>query len=64
MSGLTAKGVDGLALWAIDFRHPVSFGEPFLSLADFKGAKIRIVGSTVTEAGHGRPGRRGRPPGG
>ena len=49
MSGLTAKGVDGLALWAIDFRHPVSFGEPFLSLADFKDAKIRIVGSTVTE---------------
>ncbi len=49
MSGLPAKGVDGLALWAIDFRHPVSFGEPFLSLADFKGTKIRIVGSTITE---------------
>jgi TRAP-type C4-dicarboxylate transport system substrate-binding protein len=49
MSGLTAKGVDGLALWAIDFRHPVSFGEPFLSPADFKGTKIRIVGSTITE---------------
>jgi hypothetical protein len=49
MSGLPAKGVDGLALWAIDFRHPVSFGEPFLSLADFKDAKIRIVGSTITE---------------
>ena len=49
MSGLPEKGVDGLALWAIDFRHPVSFGEPFVSLADFKGTKIRIVGSTVTE---------------
>ena len=49
MGGLTDKGVDGLALWPIDFRHPVSFGEPFLSLADFKGAQIRIVGSTITE---------------
>jgi TRAP-type C4-dicarboxylate transport system substrate-binding protein len=48
MSGLDEKGVNGLALWPIDLRHPVSFGKPFLSPADIKGANIRIVGSTIT----------------
>jgi TRAP-type C4-dicarboxylate transport system substrate-binding protein len=49
MSGLPAKGADGLALWPIDLRHPVSFGEPLLSPDDFKGIKVRIVGSTITK---------------
>jgi len=49
MSGLPSKGVDGLALWPIDLRHPVSFGEPLLSPDDFKGIKVRIVGSTITK---------------
>jgi C4-dicarboxylate-binding protein DctP len=49
MAGLAAKGVEGLALWPIDLRHPVSFGDPFLTPADMKDANIRIVGSRVTE---------------
>ena len=49
MSGLAAKGVEGLALWPIDLRHPVSFGQPFLTPEDMKDANIRIVGSKVTE---------------
>jgi TRAP-type C4-dicarboxylate transport system substrate-binding protein len=49
MSGLTGRGVRGLALWPIDLRHPLSFGKPFLSPADMKGATIRFVGSKVTE---------------
>jgi TRAP-type C4-dicarboxylate transport system substrate-binding protein len=49
MSGLPTKGVDGLALWPVDLRHPVSFGEPLLSPDDFKGIQVRIVGSTITK---------------
>ncbi len=49
MAGLADKGVEGLGLWPIDLRHPVSFGKPFLRPADMNGAKIRIVGSRVTE---------------
>jgi len=49
MSGLTGRGVRGLALWPIDLRHPLSFGKPFLSPADMKGATIRFVGSKITE---------------
>ncbi|HEY0464558.1 MAG TPA: TRAP transporter substrate-binding protein DctP [Polyangiaceae bacterium] len=49
MSGLSSKGVEGLALWPIDLRHPVSFGEPLLSPDDFKGIRVRIIGSTITK---------------
>ena len=49
MAGLDEKGVEGLALWPIDLRHPVSFGEPFLTPDDMTDANIRIVGSTITK---------------
>jgi len=49
LSGLTGRGVRGLALWPIDLRHPLSFGKPFLSPAHMKGATIRFVGSSITE---------------
>ena len=57
MAGLAAKGVAGLALWPIDLRHPVYFDKPFLTPADMKDAKIRIVGSNVHRRRHPRPRR-------
>ena len=42
IGGLHSKGVDGLALWPTDLRHPVSFGAPLVSPADFKGIEFRI----------------------
>lgn len=41
LTGLGAAKVQGLALWPESLRHPVGFKRPFLSLADFKGAKVR-----------------------
>lgn len=41
MSGLPAVGFEGLALWPDNLRHPLSFGAPILTLADFEGLKVR-----------------------
>jgi TRAP-type C4-dicarboxylate transport system substrate-binding protein len=41
LAGLGAAKVQGLTLWPESLRHPVGFKRPFLSLADFKGAKVR-----------------------
>lgn len=41
LAGLEAADVQGLALWPESLRHPVGFKRPFLSLADFRGAKVR-----------------------
>ena len=49
IGGLHSKGVDGLALWPTDLRHPVSFGAPLVSPADFKGIEFRIPGSTIAK---------------
>jgi len=46
--GLRAAGVEGLALLPETLRHPVGFERPFLSLADFAGAKIRAPFSNAT----------------
>ena len=41
LAGLEGTGVRGLALWPESMRHPVGFGTPLLSLAEFRGAGIR-----------------------
>ena len=41
LEGLEGTGVRGLALWPESLRHPVGFGTPLLSLAEFHGAGIR-----------------------
>jgi TRAP-type C4-dicarboxylate transport system substrate-binding protein len=46
--GLRAADVEGLALLPETLRHPVGFERPFLSLADFAGAKIRAPFSNAT----------------
>jgi TRAP-type C4-dicarboxylate transport system substrate-binding protein len=48
MAGLGAVGVDGLALWPDSMRHPMSFGAPLLTAADFRGAKLLTPVSDVS----------------
>ena len=48
LAGLDAAKLQGLALWPESLRHPVGFKRPFLSLADFKGAKVRAPLSEVS----------------
>ena len=48
LRGLRAAGVEGLTLLPENLRHPVGFERPFLSLADFAGAKIRAPFSNAT----------------
>jgi TRAP-type C4-dicarboxylate transport system substrate-binding protein len=40
LGSLDGTGVRGLALWPETLRHPVGFGAPMLSLADFRGARL------------------------
>ena len=48
MAGLDKVGVDGLALWPDSMRHPVSFGAPLLTAGDFRGAKLLMPLSDVS----------------
>ncbi|WP_167880474.1 TRAP transporter substrate-binding protein [Nocardioides guangzhouensis] len=41
LASLEGTGVRGLALWPETLRHPVGFGTPLLTLADFRGARIQ-----------------------
>lgn len=41
LSGLEDAGVRGLGLWPETLRHPVGFGTPLLTLADFRGARLQ-----------------------
>ncbi len=48
LAGLNEVGVVGLALWPEALRHPVGFGDPLRSLADFAGKGIRAPRSELT----------------
>jgi TRAP-type C4-dicarboxylate transport system substrate-binding protein len=48
LAGLNEVGVVGLALWPEALRHPVGFGHPLRSLADFAGKGIRAPWSELT----------------
>jgi TRAP-type C4-dicarboxylate transport system substrate-binding protein len=48
LSGLDDVGVVGLALWPEALRHPVGFGHPLRSLADFARKGIRAPRSELT----------------
>jgi TRAP-type C4-dicarboxylate transport system substrate-binding protein len=48
LTGLDDVGVVGLALWPEALRHPVGFGHPLRSLADFAGKGIRAPRSELT----------------
>ena len=52
MEGLGAVGVQGLALWPEDLRHPFSFvpGKPYLEPSDFSGDVILFQPSAVSAA--------------
>jgi TRAP-type C4-dicarboxylate transport system substrate-binding protein len=41
LAGLDGIGVRGLALWPEALRHPVGFGTPLLTEADFRGARLQ-----------------------
>jgi TRAP-type C4-dicarboxylate transport system substrate-binding protein len=49
LAGLTEIGMVGLGLYPDELRHPVGFGTAFLSLADFRHARIRIAPSNVAD---------------
>jgi TRAP-type C4-dicarboxylate transport system substrate-binding protein len=48
LAGLNDVGVVGLGLWPEALRHPVGFGHPLRSLADFAGKGIRAPRSELT----------------
>jgi TRAP-type C4-dicarboxylate transport system substrate-binding protein len=48
-SGLGAKGVTGLGLAAINLRRPLGARKAFTSVADFRGAKVNVVTSRISE---------------
>ncbi|HEU0169987.1 MAG TPA: TRAP transporter substrate-binding protein DctP [Acidimicrobiales bacterium] len=48
LAGLDAVGVTGLAMWSESLRHPVSFGEPLLTAADFQGTKLLVPTSDAS----------------
>jgi TRAP-type C4-dicarboxylate transport system substrate-binding protein len=41
LAGLDEAGLHGLSLWPEGLRRPIGFEKPFLTLADFAGAKVR-----------------------
>ncbi|HET6877397.1 MAG TPA: TRAP transporter substrate-binding protein DctP [Jatrophihabitans sp.] len=49
LAGLDHVGVVGLGLYPDELRHPAGFGKPLLSLADFRGANIRVPASNATD---------------
>ena len=48
-SGTLKVGVRSLALTAVDLRRPLGAKRPFVSLADFKRAKINVIPSAISE---------------
>jgi TRAP-type C4-dicarboxylate transport system substrate-binding protein len=48
-SGLGAKGVTGLGLAAINLRRPLGARKAFTSVADFRGAKVNVITSRISE---------------
>jgi TRAP-type transport system periplasmic protein len=48
-SGTRKLGVLGLGLTAVNLRRPLGAKKPFLSLADFQGAKINVIASSLSE---------------
>lgn len=50
LDGLRSRHVIGLALIPDQLRHPVGLDHPLASLADFSGARIRVVPSRVTSS--------------
>jgi TRAP-type transport system periplasmic protein len=50
LSGSARVGVVGLGLAAVNLRRPLGVRRPFVSLADFRGARINVIASRVGEA--------------
>jgi TRAP-type C4-dicarboxylate transport system substrate-binding protein len=50
LAGLQRRNVVGLVLVPDLMRHPIGVRRPFVSLADFKGARIRDIPSRLTDA--------------
>ena len=50
LEGLAPVGVEGLAIWPESLRHPVSFDQPLVTVADFRGAKLRVPNSAVSRS--------------
>ena len=48
-SGLGAKGVTGLGLAAINLRRPLGARKPFTTVAGFRGAKVNVITSRISE---------------
>ncbi|GAA1955657.1 hypothetical protein GCM10009798_13620 [Nocardioides panacihumi] len=42
LAGLDSTGVRGLALWPETLRHPIGFGKPILTPADFQGVQLQV----------------------
>jgi hypothetical protein len=50
LDGLPTRRVVGIVLVPDLMRHPIGVTRPFVSLADFKGARVRDIPSRVTDA--------------
>jgi TRAP-type C4-dicarboxylate transport system substrate-binding protein len=50
LAGLTPTGLVGLGLFPEQLRHPVGLRGPLATAAAFRGASIRVPGSTVSDA--------------
>jgi TRAP-type C4-dicarboxylate transport system substrate-binding protein len=48
-TGLGAKGVTGLGLAAINLRRPLGARKPFTSVADFRGGKVNVITSRISQ---------------
>jgi C4-dicarboxylate-binding protein DctP len=50
LAGLKAADVEGLGMYPDQFRHPVGFRKPLVSVQAFKGARIRVLTSNASDA--------------
>jgi TRAP-type C4-dicarboxylate transport system substrate-binding protein len=50
LEGLSAAGVEGLALWPEGLRRPFSFAAPLLDRRDYDGLVLRAPAATITDA--------------
>ena len=50
LAGLDQAGFAGLGLYPGQLRHPAGFRKPFVSLRDFRGARIRVPASRASDA--------------
>jgi TRAP-type C4-dicarboxylate transport system substrate-binding protein len=48
LSGLNAVGVKGMAIWPDSLRHPIGLTKPLLTVADFKGSRLRVPPSEAS----------------